>query len=96
MQSVDWRVLALSCLSCVYGNGQAGGILNLEPQTEHEYMEGESKIPHQLQYLNINIVSPLSLQIFTFSTILIYLLTLQSMSTVLLARSYWFNIKSKF
>lgn len=43
MQSIDWRVLALSCLSSVYGNGQAEGILNLEPQTEHEYMENKSK-----------------------------------------------------
>lgn len=43
MQTIDWRVLALSCLSSVYGNGQAKGILNLEPQTAHEYMENKSK-----------------------------------------------------
>lgn len=42
MLSTNWRVLALSCLSPVYGNDQAEGILNLEPQTEHEYMENKS------------------------------------------------------
>lgn len=43
MHSINWRVLALSCLSSVYGNDQAEGICNLEPQTEHEYMENKSK-----------------------------------------------------
>lgn len=42
MLGTNWRVLALSCLSSVYGNDQAEGFLNLEPQTEHEYMENKS------------------------------------------------------
>lgn len=39
----DWQVLALSCLSSVYGNGKAEGILSLELHTGHEYMERKFK-----------------------------------------------------
>uniref|UniRef100_A0A8D0CM80 Kinesin-like protein KIF14 n=1 Tax=Sander lucioperca TaxID=283035 RepID=A0A8D0CM80_SANLU len=52
--SLDRGQLIKSCLSSVYGNGKAEGILNLEPQTEHEYMENKYKFLTSLSALTHN------------------------------------------
>lgn len=98
MLGTNWRVLALSCLSSVYGNDQAEGFLNLEPQTEHEYMENKSNsFP---AFAPKRALFPRSWFFFSsffpsFSTILIYLLTLQTVPVIFSPPRFlhWFSVQ---
>lgn len=84
MLGTNWRVLALSCLSSVYGNDQAEGFLNLEPQTEHEYMENKSNsFPALAPKRTLFPCSWFFFLLFSsFSAFLIYLLTLQTVPVI--------------